>query len=96
MKCSLVTLLTMVTLGILAGCVGETYYKLEHPESGLYAEVRNSKDYESFSLEITKHPDGTVTGKLEETGVSASDPLRAAQDANTALLDKLISVLPVN
>ena len=91
--CLLVSLVSLLTL---SACAGQTYYKLEHPESGLYAEVKNSKDYESFSLEITKHPDGTVTGKLEETGVSASDPLKVAQDANSVLLDRLLSVLPVN
>lgn len=83
-------LLILLACVALAACAGKTVYTI--PTEFGPIEVVNTKDYESYDLTITK-PDGTVV-ELHEKGVSASDPLKAAQEANSKLLDKVLSVIP--
>lgn len=81
--------LLLLPLVLLLGCAGVTTYEIQTPD-GITAKVRNSKDYETFSLTAEKAENGSWKVMLDETGVSASNPLKAAQEANQLLLDTLI------
>lgn len=78
---------------LFAGCAGVTEYEVTTPD-GVLVKVKNTKDYESYSLNARKEADGSYSVNLVETGVSASNPLKAAQNANDKLLESLLSVIP--
>lgn len=78
---------------LLTGCAGVTEYHITTP-NGVVVDVKNTKDYESYTLTVKKEPDGSYSMKLEEVGVSASDPLKASQEANAKLLDRILSTVP--
>lgn len=86
-------ILIALTCAMMAGCAGVTEYKVTTPD-GVIVEVRNTKDYDTYSLNAAKQADGSYSVELKETGVSASDPLKAARDLNSVLLDKLMTIAP--
>lgn len=88
-------LVALVTSFVLVGCIGVTEYKITTPD-GVIVEVRNTKDYETYTLNAHKEADGSYSVMLEETGVSASNPLKAMQEANAKLIDKIMSFIPGN
>tara|TARA_R110002096_G_C14216290_1_gene690439 strand:- start:142 stop:411 length:270 start_codon:yes stop_codon:yes gene_type:complete len=84
-------LLIVLLAVVAAGCAGVTEYTVTTPE-GLVIEVKNTKDYEMYSLNAGKQADGSYSVELIETGVSASNPLRAAQELNATLMDKVLGL----
>lgn len=76
----------------LTAYAGVTEYKLTTP-SGAVVEVRNTKDYDSYELNATKMLDGSYSVRLIAKGVSASNPLKASQELNSSLIDKLLGVV---
>jgi hypothetical protein len=87
-------LIILMAAALLTGCAGVTQYEIETPD-GVKVTVRNTKDYDSYTLNARKEADGSYSVELRERGVSASDPLRASLDANKALLDRLMKFVPV-
>jgi len=77
---------------MLVACAGVTEYKVTTPD-GVTVEAKNTKDYESYDLNVKREADGSYSMQLKERGVSASTPLKASQEMNSQLLDKLIGVI---
>ena len=82
-----------ICLLMLTACAGVTEYEITTPD-GVSVIARNTKDYDTYELSAKKNPDGSYSVKLKETGISASNPLKAAQEANSKLLDKILSIAP--
>ena len=91
---------------VMSGCSvlnqsGVTEYTLTpiKTESGevvcCEATVFNSKDYEKLRFVLKKNPDGTIEVELDESGVSASDPVQIQTQNNAKLLDAVTSIIPV-
>jgi hypothetical protein len=87
-------LIILMAAALLTGCAGVTQYEIETPD-GVKVIVKNTKDYDSYTLNARKEADGSYSVELRERGISASDPLRASLDANKALLDRLMKFVPV-
>jgi hypothetical protein len=78
----------LVCLLVLSGC-GLTHYSISTPD-GVEVSVWNTKDYESYELTAKKQPDNSWAVRLNEKGISASDPMKAmAQN-----LSDVISLIP--
>lgn len=81
---------------LLSGCMGSTMYRVTTPD-GVEIEVRNTKDYETYSLSASKSVDGTWNISLDETGVSASDPaqiMAGSMDKMSDSVNTLVKLLP--
>lgn len=87
------SLVFLISVLFLTACTGVTTYEVTTPD-GVSISVKNTKNYESYTLNAVKNEDGSYSVSLEEVGVSASDPIKASQEANGKLLDKLISLVP--
>tara|TARA_R110002096_G_scaffold152085_2_gene315024 strand:+ start:7352 stop:7618 length:267 start_codon:yes stop_codon:yes gene_type:complete len=85
-------ILIVAVLAFLVGCAGVTEYEVTTPD-GVMVKVRNSKDYDSYTLNAGKQADGSYSVQLIEEGVSASNPLRAAQELNSELIDKVLGAV---
>lgn len=77
---------------LMVGCAGTTKYTLTTPD-GVKLDVKNTKDYESIDLKASKTAEGWAFS-LEETGVSASDPMKIMMDQNRELLEKVLGSTP--
>ena len=82
----------LVLVAMVTGCAGVTEYEVTTPD-GVIVKVKNTKDYESYELNAAKQADGSYSVQLIEQGVSASNPLKAAQEMNSELVDKLLGTV---
>jgi len=81
-------LLLILVCSLIAGC-GLTHYAISTPD-GVEVSVWNTKDYESYELTAKKQTDNSWAVRLNEKGISASDPMKAmAQN-----LSDVISLIP--
>ena len=86
MKQLLILLIVLICLSLLSGCAGVTEYHVTTPD-GVAVDVRNTKDYQSYSLNAKKEADGSYSVRLDEQGVSASDPMSTMSDSISRLID---------
>jgi len=78
----------LLACSLLTGC-GLTHYSIATPD-GVEVSVWNTKDYESYELSAKKQADNSWAVRLNEKGISASDPMKAmAQN-----LSDVISLIP--
>ena len=86
----------LVFVCFMSGCAGfggVTEYKITTPD-GVLLEVRNTKDYQSYKLTAKKAVDGSYSVRLDETGVSASDPMAIMAKQNELILNKILDAIP--
>lgn len=97
-------LLVAVAIASLSGCVltgGNVDYTVKPVINEVTgevicceAEVYNSKDYDKLELLVEKGADGSITVKLKEEGVSASDPAAVAAANNAKMLEMMQQLIP--
>jgi hypothetical protein len=75
---------------LISGCAGVTEYEVTTPD-GVIVKARNTKDYQTYSLNAQKQADGSYSVTLDEEGVSASQPMNIMSQN----MEKLIDMIPV-
>lgn len=77
---------------VFFGCAGKTRYEITTPD-GISVRVTNTKDYKSYEMQAEKTGEGTWKIKIIEEGVSASDPMIAAQQRNDQFIKTLLNTI---